>query len=135
MATCALCSIQETELYENNVPICLQCSNQRDAKLHEPQDIRSLLTREVSRIRTSGFSAGLPPRDRCDTCYSLLKAWNTAVIDYARMVGKLTNADWQNHSRLYDEAADALELATGAAELYRLHREEHEIADRLNGSK
>ena len=32
MAVCAHCKKQETELYENGVPICIACANARDAK-------------------------------------------------------------------------------------------------------
>ena len=51
-------------------------------------------------------------------------------MDYARLIGKLANADWHQYSRLYDEAADLSELATGAAQLFWLHRQQHEIEHR-----
>lgn len=32
MATCFHCKTQETQLYENGVPICIACANGRDKK-------------------------------------------------------------------------------------------------------
>ena len=40
MEKCAFCKIENTELYENGVPICLDCSRARDQEAkavdHEP---------------------------------------------------------------------------------------------------
>ena len=62
MAACAHCKTQDTDLYEYNVPICLQCAKLREAKAKEPatgQDIRSILTRGVTEATASANSAAL----------------------------------------------------------------------------
>ena len=49
MAACAYCGA-ETELYENGVPICLKCSDAREAKRKPPateQQVRSTLLQDV----------------------------------------------------------------------------------------
>ena len=49
MAPCACCGA-ETELYENGVPICLRCSDERQAKRKPPateQQVRSTLLQDV----------------------------------------------------------------------------------------
>ena len=35
MATCAHCKTQQTELYENGVPVCILCADARDARIKE----------------------------------------------------------------------------------------------------
>jgi len=50
MATCALCKIRETQLYENGVPICVKCSDARQAKRKPPateQQVRTALLQDV----------------------------------------------------------------------------------------
>ena len=51
MAACAYCGA-ETELYENGVPICLKCSDERDAKhrIRPPtHEIRAILHEDLIR--------------------------------------------------------------------------------------
>ena len=44
MEKCAFCKIENTELYENGVPICLKCSKARDQEAnavdHKPKEKR-----------------------------------------------------------------------------------------------
>jgi hypothetical protein len=52
MATCAHCNTQETELYEYEVPICLDCMEARTGKRKPPaseKNIRAILLQEVFR--------------------------------------------------------------------------------------
>ena len=52
MAACAYCGA-ETELYENGVPICLKCSDEREGKAQRKppgsdQSIRSILLNQIA---------------------------------------------------------------------------------------
>jgi len=50
MAQCSYCQAA-TELYDSNVPICIQCSRTRETKQKRPptaQDIRPALRQEVT---------------------------------------------------------------------------------------
>jgi len=53
VATCFRCKTQETELYENGVPICLKCVDARSVKrrpaLSQLEDIRATLHQQFIR--------------------------------------------------------------------------------------
>ena len=62
MATCALCKAQETQLYENGVPVCLKCSDERDNKASKKppgtgQSIRSILADDIAKATTRANTA------------------------------------------------------------------------------
>jgi hypothetical protein len=72
MAICAHCNTEETELYENNVPVCLHCMTIRDAKVkgqscnvHETllQDLCKATTRaEVASTDFNATMGDIPSR-------------------------------------------------------------------------
>jgi len=49
MARCAYCKIEDTELFENDVPICISCSTKRDK---ESQDSKNSVEGQHANINT-----------------------------------------------------------------------------------
>lgn len=50
MAKCAHCAVEDTELYENGIPVCLKCSDRGEAKRKPPateQEIRAILLQDM----------------------------------------------------------------------------------------
>ena len=50
MTKCAHCKLEDTELYENGIPLCLKCSDKREAKtepLATEQEIRVILLQDM----------------------------------------------------------------------------------------
>ena len=95
MATCAHCKKEETELHENGVPICLDCSEawspKRDLAASSEQDIRAILSQEfVGALARNAdalsqfeeaidrYNPGLPTRDGALRIKSASKALSVA---------------------------------------------------------
>lgn len=55
MATCAYCKVQETELYEHNIPICVNCA----AIQEEKERSRNVHTVLVDALRTATKEANI----------------------------------------------------------------------------
>jgi hypothetical protein len=53
MVTCALCKIQETQLYENGTPICLKCA---DSRKPSTPSVQALLMRDLHEATLRGDS-------------------------------------------------------------------------------
>jgi hypothetical protein len=64
--------------------------------------------------------------NECKTCENLLESWSVVARAHSLIVSRLVLSKLERHPGFYDEANDAFELAVGAREIYRLHREEHE---------
>ena len=62
MATCAHCKIQETEIHESGIPICLKCTVERDGKARRKppgtgQSIRSILVDDIAKATARANTA------------------------------------------------------------------------------
>lgn len=101
MAACAYCGA-ETELYENRVPICLKCSEERDHKTHKKppkgsESMRNILVNEIveATARTKSASqafldvmgqipSSLPHPDGADRIYRASRELSAAHKDLMR---------------------------------------------------
>jgi hypothetical protein len=63
----------------------------------------------------------------CTACHIFLKSWNAAIYDYGELVGDLIKSRSHYYSEIYEQTADALELASEAKYLYDLHCKGHAL--------
>jgi hypothetical protein len=56
MATCAHCKIQETELYQHNIPICVSCAAIEEAKARS-KSVHTVLVNALGNATTEANSA------------------------------------------------------------------------------
>jgi len=60
MEKCALCKTNEIALYENGIPVCLKCSEEREVKRKPPAteaQIRAILTNNLAKAKVRASEA------------------------------------------------------------------------------